>query len=186
MARKAHSGAWLAENWIALIAIVISVSSLAVSVNQCEDTELHDQPRFQYTYFYDATGAGWKLMNSGLGPARLRGFKMAVDGKAITDFNDLWDALGLPQPRNFQFTNPRIGDLYAAGHENILFWANSGPGADILRNTWTKLTIQVCYCSIHDHCWLSDSSVLPNANGDPRDDKCSTFIGQEHNRWWSG
>jgi hypothetical protein len=181
---KRSFGNWLAEEWTALVAVVISIFSLSVSVSECENTRLHDQPRMAYTYFYDDTGAGWKITNSGLGPARLRGFKLLVDGQPQNGFVELCNSLGL-QPI-FQFTNPRVGDLWASGHENTLFWVKPGPSADLLKKTWTRVTIEACYCSIHDQCWLFNSSASPSPDGDPRDDHCKTFTDQPRSRWWNG
>jgi hypothetical protein len=180
------AGDWLVGNWLALGAIIISVCSLSVSIEQCAEARLHDQPRLTYTYYCDDTGAGWRLDNTGLGPARLRGFKMTVDGKPVTDLTQVCDWLGLPQPCEFNFTNPRVGDLYASGHETILFWVKPGHTADTLRKAWRHLDIEACYCSIHDQCWRFDSSTEPDPNGDPRDDDCEDFARQAHSRWWNG
>ena len=105
--------------------ILISLCSFSVSVTQCAEARLHDQPRLEYTYYYDRTGAGWRVGNSGLGPARLRGFRITVDGVAQTGLNGTWNSLGLPGVPDFSFTNPRVGDLYGAGHEKILFFGSN-------------------------------------------------------------
>jgi len=66
--------------WIAIAASTVSCFSLTVSMEQCNEARLHDRPRLTYNYFQNDQGAGWHLINSGLGPARLRGFKIMVDG----------------------------------------------------------------------------------------------------------
>ena len=182
--RKRSFGNWLIEEWTGLVAIAISVSSLAVAIGQYQNAKLHDQPRLAYSYYYDETGAGWRISNTGLGPARLRGFKLMVDGKPQNGFDDFLASLGLSG--DFNFTNPRVGDLWPTGHENILFWVKPGTAADLLKRTWGRVTIEACYCSIHDQCWLFNSRNLPDQHGDTSDDSCRTFQGQEHNRWWNG
>jgi hypothetical protein len=187
MPKKAHLGHWLVANWIALVAILISVFSLSVSVEQCEDTRLHDQPRLFFEFDYNSAGAGWNVENIGLGPARLRGFKISFDGKPVTDWIDFAKITGVASPYTFNFTNPAVGVLYASGVPKTLFWVTSQSDADALRSHWTQVRIEACYCSIHGQCWAYDSSrPLPDPNGDPRDDSCSAFKGTAKSRAWNG
>jgi hypothetical protein len=185
MRKRGNFSGWVKTNWIALSALVLSMASFSVTVEECNDTRLHEQPRLEYTYSYDGTGAGWRLINSGLGPARLRGFKITVDGKSQQSYNELCRSLGLGNP-DYGFTNPRIGDLYAAGLNNVLFWIKPSPAANALQDNWTRVNIEACYCSIHNQCWRSDILQQPNPNEDPRDDSCSTFTNEKHTRWWGG
>jgi len=149
---------------------------------------INAQPRLTYTYYYDESGAGWKILNSGLGASRLRGFRMLVDGKPVNDFDDLGKELGLPQPVPYRFTNPMVGERWAVGHENILYWVTPGPAAAVLREQWTRVNIQACYCSLYGDCWLfSFDGKLNSLDGEHRrDDSCSIFSGQVKSRWWGG
>ncbi len=176
---------WPADRWFALVALVTSVCSLSVSINQCENSRLHDQPRLEYVFYFDETGSGWRILNSGLGPARLRGFEMTVYGKPQDSLDALFQSLGMPST-DVRFTNPRVGDLYKAGMSGVLFWVPPGPSSQALQSVWRRVNIVACYCSIHDECWRFDMSAVPTPYGDPRDDSCSTFKGQEYDRWWQG
>ena len=183
---------WPAGMWIALGALVVAVCSLVVSLYEFRaartQQRINAQPRLTYTYFYDESGAGWKILNSGLGASRLRGFRMFVDGKPVNDFVDVGKDLGLPQPVPFRFTNPMVGERWAAGHENILYWVGPGPAASVLREQWTRVNIQACYCSLYGDCWLfSSDGKLNLPDGEHRrDDSCSIFSNQEKSRWWKG
>ena len=183
---------WPAERWIAMGALVLALCSLVVSVVELRaarnQQRINAQPRLTYTYFYDESGAGWKIHNGGLGAARLRGFRMFVDAQPVNDFVNLGKDLGLPQPVSFRFTNPMVGDRWAAGHENILYWVEPGPAAAVLRKQWTRVNIQACYCSLYGDCWLfSFDGKLNLPDGEHRrDDSCSIFSGQEKSRWWGG
>jgi hypothetical protein len=179
---------WLVDNWLALFALVISVGSLSVTVEQCADARLHDQPRMTYEYDFDKTGAGWHVDNTGLGPARLRGFRIIVDGKSMANFEELRESLGLGRAEsiNVSMTMPRVGYSYPVGYSHPLFWLTS-PQSEIdhLSTVWTKVVIEACYCSIHDQCWRFNSLKV-SPNGDPRDDSCSTFQGMSFSLWWDG
>ena len=109
---------WPADRWIAVAAIIVAICSLWVSIEAQRaarrDAHINMQPRLTYTYFYDEKGAGWKLMNGGLGTARLRGFRMLIDGKPVRDFIEIGKILELPQPVTFRFTNPMVGERYSS------------------------------------------------------------------------
>jgi hypothetical protein len=180
-------GHWPVERWLALGAFAVSIVALGISLQQMRDVRLHDRPRFGYSYRWNDSGAGWRLKNSGLGQARLRGFKLLVDGKSINDLTNLFPALGFSGPVRFTFTNPLAGELYAPGWENDLIKVTPGPEAEQLNREWTRVEIQACYCSIYDECWLFSIQHAASSTGeDQRDDKCSTFQGEEHTRWWEG
>ena len=179
---------WPLERWLSLVSLAVAVAALSISLQQQHDVRLHDRPRFGYWYHRDDTGAaGWRFKNTGLGQARLRGFKLLVDGKPVMDLLKFFPALGFPDTVNFDFTNPIAGELYAPAWENDLIKVKPGPDADRLDREWTRVEIQACYCSIYDECWLFSTRHAASSNGqDQRDDKCSTFQGGELSRWWAG
>jgi hypothetical protein len=55
-------GAWPAERWIAMGALVVALCSMVVSVVELRAARIQQrinaQPRLTYTYFYDESGAG--------------------------------------------------------------------------------------------------------------------------------
>lgn len=183
---------WPHDRWLALGALIAALCSVWVSVCEFRAGRRHErlsaQPMLAYTYFYDEAGAGWRLHNGGLGTARLRAFRIFIDGKPVRDFGDIATALDLTQPVPFRFTNPRVGDRYAAGHENILYWVEPSAAAGELKQKWTRVNIQACYCSLYEECWLfSFDTTLDEANGEHRrDDDCSPFRDEERSRWWRG
>jgi hypothetical protein len=182
---------WPGRDLVAFCSMFIALLALILSISESRDRRVHEsfsvRPRFGYAYYSNDTGAGWRLMNSGLGPARLRGFRMLVDGIPRSGFDDLIKALDLPLPVQYEFTNPEVGDWYKADHESVLFWIKSSAAAAKLRTVWPRVVLQACYCSIYKECWYFSSDALPDPTGDdPRDDDCSTFAAQEHNRWWMG
>ncbi|HYV19174.1 MAG TPA: hypothetical protein VFC25_09100 [Verrucomicrobiae bacterium] len=183
---------WTLEHSISCAAAVIAACALILSVNESCAARKHArkavQPYFEYVYFYNESGAGWRLMNSGLGPARLRAFRIQVDGRDVDDFNMLWAALHLPGPPAFRFTNPRVGDRFAPGHENFLFWVEPGPAAAALQVGWTHVNLEACYCSLFDECWLvsTQGNYVGPEGQHKRDDKCSPFENGQKSRWWQG
>jgi hypothetical protein len=183
---------WPTDRWIAFAAVVIASCSLFITVTEWRASRQHArisaQPRLSYTYFYNDDGAGWRRSNNGLGTARLRGFRMLVDGEPVRGFIELWQKFEVPFPPDFQFTNPYVGIRYRPGLDNILLWANPGPTATFLKKSWKRVVFQSCYCSLYGECWaVSSDGSLRDADGEhKRDDNCSLFRGQETSRWWKG
>jgi len=185
-------GGWPAERWIAVGALIVALCSLVVSVIELRaariQQRLNAQPRLTFGYYYNESGAGWKIFNSGLGSARLRGFRLFVDGKPVDGLDALGKVLGLPEPVRFHFINPMRGDRWAAGQQNVLYWVDPGPAAAVLREQFTRVNMQACYCSVYGDCWLfSFDGKLDSPDGEHRrDDYCSIFSGEEKSRWWGG
>lgn len=178
--------AWLKGQSFGVLALGISAASLWLGIANRTDARLHDRPHLEYTFFYDDSGAGWRFGNTGLGQARLRGFKILVDGQPKNDLDDVWRSLGFPEPPKYNFTMPTVGDLYAAGHNNVFMWTRPGPDATKLMNEWPRVNISACYCSIYDECWVFDTAAARTPTGDRRDDECSTFKDDAKTKWWEG
>jgi hypothetical protein len=183
---------WPAERYIAMAAFAVALCSMVVSVAEFRaarfQQRINAQPRLSYTFYFNESGAGWKIYNSGLGAARLRGFRMFVDGEPVRDFAIIGKSLGLPQLTRFHFTIPRVGDRIAAGQESILYWLDPGPAAAALPEQCKRVNIQACYCSLYGDCWLfSYDGKFHSPDGEHRrDDSCSIFSGEEKGPWWGG
>src|SRR5262245_15662971 len=61
------------------------------------------QPNMAFGFYYNEEGSGWSLMNSGSGPAILKWFSVAVDGKFQSDWDAFRAALGLPDSVRYRF-----------------------------------------------------------------------------------
>lgn len=183
---------WPADRWIEASVAVVALAALFVSIDQGCQTRRHNRlsvrPKLVHDFYYGDDGAGWKRVSFGSGPARLRGFRIQVDGKPVRDLQEFVSRLGVPPGTPLTFTNPMVGSVYAPGHENVLIWTKSSSGADILRKQWPRAVVQTCYCSAYDECWLSssDGSWQGDQGEHLRDDDCSPFAGEERSRWWQG
>ncbi len=176
--------------------MIIALTAVGLSLNEFSAQRTHDKlsvfPRLIYSFEFNETGAGWVSANVGIGPARLRGFEIIVDGIPLPAETDegktplpdmLVKALGLP-PTSSKFTEPRAGDLYEPNHENKLFWLQPGPAEKLILKEWNRVEIKACYCSMYDECW-TDSERGPR--GEPRrDDNCEDFKNLPKSLWWEG
>jgi hypothetical protein len=103
---------------------------------------------------------GLRLQNSGVGPARIERLTLRQDGDVIADMNDLVERMPPGADRSVQFSTQRI---MAAGEilnpfelrypvESDVSGMDAVDLLDSLRRGWT---VEVCYCSVLDDCWVS-------------------------------
>jgi hypothetical protein len=182
---------------IAVCSILIAFGSLALSAYGAHLARQHDRlsarPYLSYSFDYDGTGVGWHFFNDGLGPARLRGFEVLIDG--IPQAPDIplmmfAKAFGLSIQNDTEFINVKVGQMYkpleANSKPSVLVWAKPGPNADKLMQNWKRVAFEACYCSIYDECWLFTTAGASRGDPPPRDDNCSTFSSQPPSAWWRG
>lgn len=106
----------------------------------------------------DAAGFSFSFTNSGVGPARMKGVRLGIDGRAIRDWSELVASTGgngsAGVNRNW------ISNRVLRPDETVVVFDTKDPAlARALVNLVGKpgSTLAFCYCSIFDDCWLADS-----------------------------
>lgn len=108
----------------------------------------------------------FSVQNVGNGPARVVWFELKSDGQAVARLRDLMTAVAPElQGRNLSFTTSAIAPrLISAGKEIAVFnWARPPASEPQLYQAWerinqhrqSKLSVEACYCSVLDACWIS-------------------------------
>ena len=124
-------------------------------------------PNVEWLY-YGREGYEQVLKNTGIGPARIIGARVSLDGRPY----DTWDALvrelfkrdpRLASGVSFDGWHSQIrGRTVPAGGEisAMKVTVDEGPQADAKRaalaEAFEHVTTQICYCSALDECWLLD------------------------------
>jgi hypothetical protein len=178
---------------IAVCSVIIAIIAAGLSgysaYLQREHDRLSVRPSLLVSFTYNDTGVGWTYGNRGLGPARLRGFRIFIDKveqkppTAPVEFSDLIvSGLHLPVGGKYQFRNPSAGQMITTSEPSSWFWVNSAPINEILKSEYRRVQIEFCYCSMYDECWFGWSGVAVSV----RDDKCSAFSKEPLSNWWQG
>ncbi len=162
-----------AEKIYMLASFILAISALGYSLyngaevgrrlkDQDEKIERHIrlsvQPNLAFGFYYNNEGSGWMLHNTGTGPAILKWFAVTVDGKYLNDWNAFHAALGLPSHVRYQFSVPYVDSVMPPTTDldyGRLFWIPPGPTAESLKPLSRRVTMEVCYCSRYDECWLA-------------------------------
>src|SRR5437667_2917470 len=86
------------ETFIAVAALVVSVSAVAVGLYEAQLQRAHDRaevwPHVEISTFVTPKGASLFVENTGLGPAIIKSVVVTVDGKPRRSWDDVLRALG--------------------------------------------------------------------------------------------
>jgi len=96
-------------------------------------------------------------VNEGVGPARIRDFRVLVDGRPVRTWAAAVRALTGDGDPGLVYSSFRRGAVLQAGASRDLLVLPSGPGAArFWQEAQTRLATVVCYCSVYDECWRAD------------------------------
>lgn len=155
---------WSADRWIAFSAVIVALCALIVSVHEGRATREHDRlsvkPYLEIDFDYTDKGAGFLLLNEGLGPAVIRSFVVHVDGKPQRTWHTATDALGLPKTHTWFKRVPSPNIIWRPhDQEQRVFWIDKSPASDQLKEQQHRVDIKVCYCSLYDECWSRTRTI---------------------------
>jgi len=104
-------------------------------------------------FSYKDEGAGFILINEGLGPAIIRSFEVFVDNKPQLTWHMLSETLQIKPPDFWRV--PSHSSVWATDDkEPRIFWINNGTGVNALKKEARRIEMNVCYCSMYDECWV--------------------------------
>jgi hypothetical protein len=154
-----------AEMITALSAVLIGVCAIAVSLY--ETTLMRQQlkgavwPHLGVGFSYNNQGFRYVVSNDGVGPARIMYVVIRVDGNPVANWEAYFKVLGL-QVGSYQTSwlpgrvlapNAQVEPLVLAPDEDI----------DQLFRLQSRVTYEICYCSVHEDCWRVSGDTGPAA-----------------------
>ena len=152
------SWTWPVATWVAIAAAIIAACSAGISLYGMYSTGLHNRlsvkPLLVIDFAYNDEGAGFVMTNDGLGPAVIGSFVVAVDDKPQMSWHAMEAALGLkPVSKAWRVPYPTTIQRVDLA-KPALYWVMKGPESDLLIKQSNRVSISVCYCSIHNECWV--------------------------------
>lgn len=159
----------------AVAAILTSLMALAVSLYETRIMRAWQQASTQpiVEVRLDANLGGdpltfeFRVRNMGQGAAYIQGIRADVDGEPVEGFGDIlttWNSL--PTTEALQTSNRAYVGYLEPGGERIPSTVNvsliTADQASVEQH-WTaleslsdKTSIQICYCSVFEQCWIND------------------------------
>ena len=106
----------------------------------------------------EEAGFSFAFTNAGVGPAKMQDVRVTVDGRVARDWRELVESVegNIDAPVNLNF----ISDRVLRPDETVAVFGTTD--ADLARKmvgaiSKPRSTLEYCYCSIFDECWLADS-----------------------------
>ncbi|WP_297736439.1 hypothetical protein [uncultured Maricaulis sp.] len=180
---------WLTNNHQTLTgvgAMLVGVAALFVAWDQGRVMRAQQHgavvPVLQIDGFIQSTpefrNLGLRIVNNGVGPAMIRSVSLYRDGEAVDGFQALTDLMPDGYDRSWSSVN---GRALAPGGEvepGVFTWPHGAMSAaelGTLLGEWQVWSVEVCYCSVFDRCWISSSEnqmreavpACPTATLDP-------------------
>jgi hypothetical protein len=177
---------------VACLAILISLISLGVGFeNARSEQQMVAASSWPFLVYNTSTSnngqeIALRIINQGVGPARIKSVAIGYEGKSATGLRDLLSiCCGLPKGASWESLN-RLGLLEESSAIGVVAPRES---LDLVRITrtpenstmWDRLeqarqhlTMSACYCSVLNTCWITDLK----STSDPRPvDQCKAGAG---------
>lgn len=129
-------------------------------------------PHLEWTYSYKGDGDDltFNLANTGVGPARIQGVRVTIDGKPVKTWHEAFDLLASGDPALADL----MKDHDIESNKSTVRGKVLGPGAQLaalefhrapndggarrdlvpLVNAYMRTRVEICYCSTLDDCEL--------------------------------
>jgi len=158
---------------ITIAILLVSVSSLVVAIVHSRTLErmadanakLVEANSWPFLYYETSNGQTilMSIVNEGVGPAKIESIEVKWAGRARADAVDFRQACCGFKPRTADVQYALIaGKVLRAGQSiNVLGLphtaADNSAWNSLQRQRLSRaLSVNVCYCSVFDQCWLSD------------------------------
>ena len=166
------------ETFIAVAALVVSISAVAVGLYEAALQRRHDRaevwPHVEITTYTSPEGAKLSVENSGIGPALIKSVVVTVDGKRNHNWNEVLTALlghTAPQP----LSNSTIAEsALRPGDKVTLVGVPNGDMPPAFWHAIGRVGLVVCYGSVFDEYWQLTDSAIGRRTRWERVDHCPT------------
>lgn len=146
------------EMIIALSALFISIITASVSIYSAATDRAYAKasvwPRLEiYKSFHPEKFFEYGVTNNGTGPALIKYAKVSYDSKIIKQWTDI---------SNFKnFIQSHTGTRILPSQGVITSLRYKGKNTKFFFDADKKISLELCYCSIYDECWVTDRSNQP-------------------------
>jgi hypothetical protein len=169
------------RNWDATAAVIASlIGLLALVVSGYTAYLQRQQVRAQVWPRLEIANSNLNLKqvvgNQGLGPAKVVGMRVAVDGKPMRRWLDVIRAFGYTGDEGFAFSTFNGSVLPPGQVADVFIAADSASSRSMFEGFLAQKThsfsMSVCYCSVLDECWLASDSAPTRAERNIAIDRC--------------
>ena len=157
---------------IALSALIVSIVTVAISIYSAYIDRAYARasfwPRLEIYRSYNQDSFNYGIINSGNGPALVQYAVVRYQGTAIKQWTDI---SGLPN-----FIQTQMSRRIISPQTTVQPLTATHTRADEFLKYDNDISIELCYCSIYDECWLTDRANLPTAVDECRVAEKESFL----------
>ncbi len=153
------------ERWLSLAVGIAAICTVAVSLYQTSLARRQLRASaWPYLTQSNSFPPGERYLrtvsNQGIGPAKVRSFRVLVDGKGVKEWNEAVRLLTGGGEPALVYSSFGRGTVLPAGATRELLALPAGARSQTfwLRGQ-TRMRTVACYCSVYDECWIADSEV---------------------------
>lgn len=153
------------ERWLSIAVGLAAIVAVVVSLYQAklarEQLRASAWPYISQTNAFTPGNPYVRVVsNEGVGPARIKSFRVFVDGHALPTWNATVRALTGEGEPALVYSSFGRGTVLVPGANRKLLTLPPGARAErFWRQAQTRLRTETCYCSVYDECWLADSNL---------------------------
>lgn len=107
----------------------------------------------------DAPFFSWNAFNWGIGPGRVRALQVRYKDEPVHDWSELLNAIGVSGDVSY-IQSQLAGRTLPAGETSEIFRITSPEAARVIRDASADVSMELCYCSVFDQCWMMPQTLL--------------------------
>lgn len=143
---------------IALSALLISVVTACTSLYSAYIDRAYSRasvwPRLELFRSYSSNSFNYGVSNSGTGPALIKYAKV----KYGSEYMSTWNEIGIFS----NITQSHIHNRTLSAQQDIVPLMYKGDNISELLEADKLISIELCYCSIYEECWVVDRNSFPS------------------------
>jgi hypothetical protein len=155
------------ETFIALAALVVSVSAVAVGIYEASLQRAHDRaevwPHLELSTYAMPKGAELRLENNGIGPAIVHSIIVTVDNRPRHNWNEVLEAITGRKPDALENATTAERAI-RAGDRVVLVGV---PAQFLPPGMWDyikRVGVRICYSSVFGESWVLESQQLSGSS----------------------
>jgi hypothetical protein len=154
----------IASGFVGALALAVSTYNVYL---QREQIRAQVWPHLELTNSYSVDEFSWNVENTGVGPAKVEGVRVSVDGKPAKTWHEVLDLGCASDPelrRMLESPDGHIGKSWTSLTRRVIgagverhAYRLSGTKPELteaLRRLAARSKIEVCYCSTLGECWM--------------------------------
>lgn len=145
------------ESFVAIAALIVSLSALGVGVYEASLQRQHDRaevwPHVEVGLFVENTGANLQVENTGLGPAVVESIEVSIDGKPQHNWRGILHAVVGDSLRPYSNNTVYEHGIRPGDRVNLL----GLPRESLPTPFWEqmkRIVVTICYRSVFGERWI--------------------------------